>query len=181
VKRFEDMRFAFPWPGLSAALLATVSALGANAAGIPVGHLGALTCSMDREGAGGSGRNATGRAAWCEFRLRERAPSETYTGTFQFIGQDSQAEAGAETMLLIVKAPISTLPLPGMLEQRYAADAASSQHPGASSTAPLIGEKASFLVLQPEPSAATEPTLALGRPRIRILVSIVLELRSSTS
>ena len=43
------MRSASYWPGIPAAALAAMVALGARAAEIPVGYLGTLTCSMERE------------------------------------------------------------------------------------------------------------------------------------
>jgi hypothetical protein len=157
-------------------------AAGAHAAEIPVGLLGTLTCSMEREVAREPAEKGKGREALCEFRLSDGTLSETYVGTFQFVGQDNQGEAPADTVILIVKAPISTPHLPGMLQQSYAADASSSQDPAAGKVAPpLVGEKSSFLVLQPLPKAAAQPVLALGRTNITILVSVALKLRSSTS
>jgi hypothetical protein len=175
------MRVTSQWPKVSAAALAATLAAGAQAAEIPVGLLGTLTCSMERESADSPAEKARGREALCEFRLRDGTLSETYLATLQFAGQDTRGPAPAETMILIVKAPLSTAPIPGMLQQSYAADASSSQDPAASRAVPLIGEKASFLVLQPEPKTAAAPVLALGRPNITILLSVALKLRSSTS
>ena len=169
------------WPAVSVAALAAAVAAGAHAAEIPVGLLGTLTCSMERETAGEPAEKGKGREALCEFRLSDGTLSETYVGTFQFVGPDNQGEAPADTIILIVKAPISTSPLPGMLQQSYAADASSSQDPAAGKVARLVGEKSSFLVLQPEPKTAAQPVLALGRTNITILVSVSLKLRSSTS
>lgn len=180
------MRQASHWlgscrPGLSAGVLAAALAGGARAAEIPVGHLGTLTCSMEREAFDTPAEKAKGREAMCEFRLRDGTLSETYLGAFQFAGQATQGPAPAATMILIVKAPLSTMPLPGILQQSYAADASTGQDPAASKAVPLIGQKSGFLVLQPEPGSASEPALALGRPNVTILVSVELKLRSSTS
>jgi hypothetical protein len=183
-KRFQPMYQASHWlrscwPGLSAAALAAALGADARAAEIPVGHLGTLTCSMEREAADSPAGKAKGREALCEFRLRDGTPSETYIGTFQFAGLEGPAPAA--TMILMVKAPLSIKPLPGILQQSYAADASSSQDPAASKAVPLIGERSNFIVLQPEPRPASEPSLALGRPNVTILVSVELKLRSSTS
>ena len=169
------------WPAVSVAALAAAVAAGAHAAEIPVGLLGTLTCSMERETADGPAEKARGREALCEFRLSDGTLSETYVATFQFVGPDNQGEAPADTIILIVKAPISTSPLPGMLQQSYAADASTQPGPGRrQGRAPGRRE-----VQLPGAAARAEGGRAAGpgaRPgNVTILVSVSLKLRSSTS
>jgi hypothetical protein len=124
---------------------------------------------------------AKGREALCEFRASSGAVVETYVGVLRFAGQATPTLAPEETIILIVKAPLATVPAPGVLQQSYAADAStrSDLMTPAGRNVPLLGEKNGTLVLQPEPKGDGEPVLALGRPEARILISAELTLRSS--
>jgi hypothetical protein len=168
-------------PVLLAAALAASLAWDARAAQMPVGQLGILTCSLERDARNDLAERAKGREALCEFRASNGAVLETYVGLLRFIGQVAPTVAPAETIILIVKAPLATVPAPGVLQQSYAADASTRGDltTPAGRSVPLLGEKNGTLVLQPEPKGNSEPTLALGRSEARILISAELTLRSS--
>jgi uncharacterized protein DUF992 len=167
------------WRLATLAVFVLTPVVGSDSAPLPVGELGILTCTVERPASASPAPSAKGREAICEFRPRDSAPSETYVATLQFIGQDGKT--GAESIMLVVKAPHSTKLVPGVLEQTYAADASTGTEASRSGAkgVPLLGEKNGALVLQPEPNAEGEASLALGQPRPGILIRVELTLRSS--
>ena len=54
-------------------------------------------------------------------QARYKGAEETYVATFQFVGQGKVADS--QTIMLVVKAPVSRMIVSGLLQQAYLADA----------------------------------------------------------
>lgn len=106
------------------------------AVGIPVGELGTLTCTPEREHSNGPSNNADGRVAICEFHPRNGVP-ETYAALLRTIRNDPRSPADAEVVMLAVKGPYAIRTKPGMLEQSYGAEDIKTPD----KNLPLVGEK----------------------------------------
>ena len=129
--------------------------------------LGTLTCSLGGEPdtkAVGQGRNLL-----CRFRPGGQGAEETYVGSLQGVGQTA-ALFGRGTLMLTVKGPAATEFAPGLLQQTYEADAASS----GAVPAPLIGTRNKSIVLQP--LIEEEGRVAAGKTQPESIV-IVVELK----
>lgn len=108
----------------------------------PVEEVGTLECSLIGKSDGtstGIGQNVT-----CVFRPGYAGPMETYTGSVQGVGK-TDLLFGRGSVLLVVKAPMSTTMRPGLLAQRYTADAAAS----GSAAPPLFGDQNKLIVMYP--------------------------------
>jgi Protein of unknown function (DUF992) len=128
--------------------------------------LGTLTCSLS-EGAG-AGPAAQVRDILCRFRAGSLGSEETYAGTMQSVGQ-AEALFGTGTVMLEVKGPAALGILPGLLQQAYVAETSAL-----STSAPLIGETNSAIVLQP--LTREEGRVAAGRTRPEAAI-IMVELK----
>lgn len=110
--------------------------------------MGMLTCSLGAENkSGGANPVAQGRDVICRFLPNGDAPTETYVGTVQGVGKADALFAGG-AILLEVRAPSAgiqrgALP-PGRLQQSYSVDTSPK-----GSAPPLVGSRASNIVLQP--------------------------------
>jgi hypothetical protein len=137
-------------------------------------ELGTLTCSLVPEVQLTPGEPRQGREALCHFRPGNKGAEETYVGTFQFIGQ-GKVPSGNQTIMLVVKAPISRMITPGLLQQAYSADAST----GAVKQAPLIGARNSAIVLQTASEQSDLPTMALGQSMPGTIIIAELKLTAS--
>jgi Protein of unknown function (DUF992) len=141
-------------------------------------EFGVLTCAVATPNSpsasvvpnlGGQGRDVV-----CRFRAGSAAPEETYVGTLQYIGQVRELFDN-RTIILVVRAPVTTKANPGLLNQEYAVDA----NTGGGSQAPLVGHRNSLIVLQPVTGRSDQPSLALGHPPPGVIIIIDLRLASS--
>lgn len=157
------------------ALLCTYGAAAARESGTDIGI---LTCSVadseDAQRAGETGPLSQTREMICAFRPMTSGAEETYTGTFQAVGED-QALSSRRVLIWTVKGTFATKTASGLLQQAYAADpAAVTAH-----AAPLIGESDSTLVLHSMDEVAAS-TAQDGKAVLKgFVVLVVLKLRSS--
>ena len=141
----------------------------------PSVEVGMLSCALAGN-QGTTGAVTMGKAldVVCEFRLGRSGASETYVGTLQYVGQIKEVFNDG-TALLVVKAPASTKPVAGMLQQKYGAERAAQ----GTAQVPLGGETNSSVVLQPLKEKFDQPTMALGGPAAGSIIAVELELKAS--
>jgi hypothetical protein len=142
----------------------------------PMREIGTLTCTLLGEGDAGASSvtgSGAGREMQCRFQVGTLGPEETYTGTVQGVGK-AELLFGTGAVLLAVKAPQSTGPVPGLLAQTYAVDAGAS----ANAFAPLVGDKKRTIVLQP--LAEKEGRVKEGKMQPEAVI-ILVELRLQSS
>jgi len=172
------MKYRQPFPtfvtslALAIGLIPSPMAMSAQQA---LWELGTLTCSLASETQRTPSEPAQGREALCQFRVGDRGAEETYVGTLQIIGQDT-VPSGRQTIMLIVKAPISKTAASGLLQQTYSAVAPVM----VGKQAPLVGENDGSIVLQPASPQSDWPSMALGQSK-RATTIMVVELRLKSS
>jgi Protein of unknown function (DUF992) len=126
------MRWWFP------VLLPVCMGFGTLPASTAIVEIGVLTCTLghaiDTPTAPQSPAPSEGREMVCSFKAANNAPEETYVGVVKAVGGVGTLPDKA-AMLWSVRVPTGTQPVPGLLEQSYAAD---GQAP-AGQTPPLVG------------------------------------------
>ena len=160
---------------LALAMLLATGILGAHGEPTVLTHLGVLTCSLavasnapDVNAVPGPLRQT--REMLCAFKPGGDSPEETYSGTFQSIGQD-QRDARSPVMIWNVKGTSSMLGTPGFLQQLYSIDAGAA--PGR--VTPLVGESNSSVMLE----AMTEGGDQYGGAPMSISILVALRLKST--
>jgi hypothetical protein len=142
-----------------------------------VTHLGFLTCSLavasNAPDANAPGPLRQTREMLCAFKPGDDGPEETYSGTFQSIGQD-QRRAEDAVMMWNVKGTSSMLGTPGFLQQLYSIDTGAA--PGRAT--PLVGETNSSVMLEAMTEAGDQHNGADKQP-IAISILVALRLKST--
>lgn len=142
-------------------------------------EIGLLTCGLSEGGEAQTGAAASlrrTRKLLCTFRPAGNRPEETYTGTLQVVGLESEFSPNA-AMIWIVKNNRGSAWSPGLLQQAYAAELAAN--PG---LAPLIGETNASIVLQTladEQAPAGADKVPQGT--VPVVVVITLQLHSTAA
>jgi Protein of unknown function (DUF992) len=139
-------------------------------------EVGVLTCSLFETGRAETGAvvEVQERDILCSFRLKSGA-EETYTGELRGVGVSGKYK---RTLLWLVKAPPTVMPSPpGLLQQRYAADAKAP----ADEIPALIGEVNSDIVLQSMADKDEERTgpPEKSKPGDFVVLEVGLKLRSA--
>jgi hypothetical protein len=171
------MKYRQPFPSfvtslaLAIGLMPSPMAMSAQQA---LWELGTLTCSLASETQRTPSEPGQGREALCQFRVGDRGAEETYVGTLQIIGQDT-VPSGRQTIMLIVKAPISKTTASGLLQQTYSAVAPVM----VGKQAPLVGENDGSIVLQLASAQSDWPSMALGQSKRTTIMVVELRLKSS--
>jgi hypothetical protein len=156
--------------------------------GAPLGstlptELGVLTCTMGQAAGQGAAApvpdqpspDGQGREMLCTFKPAKNGPEETYAGVLTSISALGMVPNNVALMWM-VRAPVGSVAVPGMLEQRFSAD--QSTPPG--QTAPLVGDEVSTITLYAIADPAEGSASKEQRPPQRFAVtSIELKLRSS--
>jgi hypothetical protein len=122
-----------------------------------------------------SAPDGRGRDMLCTFRPARNGPEETYAGVLHSISAVGTVPDNVALMWM-VRAPVGSVPVPGLLDQRFSAD--QTTPPG--QTAPLIGEENGAITLYPAADPAEGSATKEQRPPQRFAVTgIELRLRSS--
>ena len=156
--------------------------------GAPLGstlptELGVLTCTLGRAAPPASAAtepdqvapDGQGRDMLCTFKPAKNGPEETYAGMLHSISAVGPVPDNV-ALMWVVRAPVGSVPVPGLLEQRFSAD----QTTPAGQTAPLVGEENGAITLHATSDPAEGSATKERRPPQRFaVIAIELRLRSS--
>jgi Protein of unknown function (DUF992) len=137
-------------------------------------EIGNLTCSVAEQSGSANPELGIGQARelLCTFKPSMRGGEETYTGTLQSAGDERPFDKGV--LMWTVKAPAATKVQPGLLQQSFAADAATASN----QIAPLIGEKVPIMLQAAKKEMQQAPGTESAKPTT-VIISIVLKLKST--
>jgi hypothetical protein len=144
-------------------------------------EIGVLSCTLghaiDPQMSDQTGSASEARDMLCVFTPARDGPDEAYAGALRSINAGKTLPENV-ALLWKVRAPVGTRASPGLLEQSYAADPASS--PG--HAAPLVGERNSHITLHTMSEKQEGAASKEQRPTPRfVLTTIELKLKGATS
>jgi Protein of unknown function (DUF992) len=140
----------------------------------PAWEIGILTCSVGQESKAAP-EQGQGREVLCRFRQGARGPEESYAGTLRLIDH-AKAMDQVRTIMFVVRGPAQKKPVPGLLQQSYAAEAAGAPD----RQGPLTGQRTG-VVLRLASEDEGQPSMALGKGSRAIIMIVELTLQAAAA